>query len=413
MKDNQTEPKRVFQTAAWMWGVFLVLLYLIDLIIYKGNPGKPVTIYYLVNFIPAIIFFSLTFVKVQRKIDSTLVIVKILVISLAPMLTNSLFDLKMPQAPLSNVEGMILRQLPILLIALVLVAWHFNFVVLVAYVLIMGTLDVLISSSTFRLSDPRLIVFLYTILIRTVSFLVVGIFINQLVSLLRSQQDSLKTANANIRHYASTLETLTISRERNRISRELHDTVIHSLSGLAVQLETTKAYLDIDIQTARNLLDQALDSIRFGLTETRRALRALRASPLEDLGLLEAIRQASKSAAQRANLILTLDLPERLPNLPPDVEQCIFRITQEAIENIVHHANAKYFAIMIQLKDTELLLQIRDDGMGFRTNTCTPAGHFGISGMKERAALAGGTLSIESELTAGTTVSFRTKGIEK
>jgi len=101
----------------------------------------------------------------------------ILIISLVPVLINPLFDLKMPQAPLSNVEGMVLRQVPVLLISLVLAAWHYNIWILVVYVLAIGVLEVLLSSSSYQLTDPRLIVFLYTVLIRTVSFLVVGVLL--------------------------------------------------------------------------------------------------------------------------------------------------------------------------------------------------------------------------------------------
>jgi signal transduction histidine kinase len=411
MESAPSESKRVFQTAAWMWVVYLALQFFIDLAIYKGNPGIPVLTYYLANFIPAVIFLAVSLTNLLEKGSGIMVIVMILVISLVPVLMNPLFDLKMPQAPLSNVEGMVLRQLPVLLIALVLVAWHYNIWVLAVYVLVVGMLEVFFSSSYYRMVDPRLVVFLYTVLIRTVSFLVVGVFINQLVSRLRAQRESLKEANERISHYASTLENLTISRERNRMSRELHDTVVHTLSGLALQLETAKAYLDVNPPTAKGLIDQSLEATRSGLQETRRAIKALRASPIDDLGLMDALRRLAQTAAQRANLMLQIELPEDNVFFSPDVEQCVFRIAQEAVENVVHHANGKNLLVQFIISNSDLELLIKDDGIGFHPQAnLTPAGHFGLVGMKERAQLVGGDLTITSHPNSGTAIQLIIKG---
>lgn len=411
MKQEQLDSKRVFQTAAWMWVVYLALQFFIDLTIYKGSPGAPVLAYYLVNFIPAIIFLAVSLTNLIKKEIGLIVTVMILIISLVPVLINPLFDLKMPQAPLSNVEGMVLRQVPVLLIALVLAAWHYNIWILMVYVLAIGVLEVLFSSSSYQLTDPRLIVFLYSVLIRTVSFLVVGVFVNQLVSRLRYQHESLKVANERISHYASTLETLTISRERNRMSRELHDTVVHTLSGLAVHLETAKAYLEINPATAKGLIDQSLEATRSGLQETRRAIKALRASPIDDLGLVDALRQLAKTATQRANLALRIEFPEENLILSPDIEQCVFRIAQEALENVVHHANAKNLHVYLGASTHNLELLVEDDGIGFtHQENLTPAGHFGLVGMKERAKLVGGILTITSYSNRGTVVQLTIKG---
>jgi len=406
-----SEPNRVFQTAACMWVVYLVLQFLLDLAIYNGKPGASVFTYYLVNLIPAVMFLVISFTNLIKKETGIIVVVMILIISLVPVIMNPLFDLKMPQAPLSNVEGMVLRQVPVLLIALVLAAWHYNIWILMIYVLAIGVLEVLFSSTSYQLTDPRLIVFLYTVLIRTVSFLVVGVFINQLVSRLRNQQESLKVANERISHYASTLENLTISRERNRMSRELHDTVVHTLSGLAVQLETAKAYLEVNPVTVKGLIDQSLEATRSGLQETRRAIKALRASPIDDLGLMDALRQLAQTASQRANLMLRIEFPEENIIFSPDVEQCVFRIAQEAIENVVHHANAKNLLVQFKISNNDLELVIKDDGIGFRpqANLTTP-GHFGLIGMKERAQLVGGDLTITSHPNNGTSIQLIIKG---
>jgi signal transduction histidine kinase len=205
-------------------------------------------------------------------------------------------------------------------------------------------------------------------------------------------------------HYASTLENLTVSRERNRMSRELHDTVVHNLSGLIVQLETTEAYWDVESETAKEYLDSALKVTRTGLQETRRAIKDLRATPLEDLGLVGAMKDLLSNAGQRSNLAIDCVLPDDNLYLPPDAEQAIYRITQEAVENVIHHANARHLIIQMRVVGKDLTLLIQDDGIGFDAEQNVPAGHFGLSGMRERARMVGGMLTVISQPQKGTKI---------
>jgi signal transduction histidine kinase len=241
-------------------------------------------------------------------------------------------------------------------------------------------------------------------LVRSVSFLVVGYFISQLMQQIRFQQDELAQKNAHLTDYADTLERLTISRERNRVARELHDTLAHTMSGLSVQLETTKTYLGINPEVAGTLLEKALVITREGLDEIRRALKALRARPLDDLGFIQAVRQLCESAAERGNLEMDLVLPEQV-ELPPGVEQNIYRIAQEAIENVVQHANAKHLWVRLLINQGNLSLTIRDDGLGLTPTEASD--HFGLSGMRERAQLLGAGLTVESHLGQGTTIQLK------
>jgi signal transduction histidine kinase len=223
------------------------------------------------------------------------------------------------------------------------------------------------------------------------------------VTQLRQQRESLREANANLSHYASTLEQLTVSRERNRLARELHDTLAHSLTAISVSLETAKAYFDIDANKTRELIERSLESTRLGVDETRRALKALRSSSLADMGLNLAIQRASESAAARFHLNLMLDLKNPMPSLSPDVEQTIYRIAQECIENITNHSCAKNFSVQLD-SNGHTTLAIQDDGIGFDLDAEKSTGHFGLIGMHERAELVGGKLKIESEKGKGTKV---------
>jgi signal transduction histidine kinase len=393
-----------------VWLLYLTLQLLIDTVIYFGRPIWPLFEYYLVNFIPALIFLGLSFTAWVRNQSRSAMVVMILLISLVPVVLPAMFNLRLPEAPLANVEGMVMRQLPILLIGVVLVAWRYSIDVLLGYLGVVYLLELGIVIFSHSLIRNQMHAYLFTTLIRTVSFFLMGAFINQLVSVMHTQQQSLAAANRKLANYTTALEELTISRERNRVSRELHDTVVHSLSGLSVQLETIKAYLGRDKEIANTLVDQALASTRSGLSETRRALKELRASPLEDLGLIEAVRTMAYAAAQRGSLELDLNLPDQEMCLAPNIEQSIYRIIQEAVENVVHHANANKLTIRLRVLEKDLEVLVQDDGIGFDATQTKVEGHYGLSGMRERAQVAGGQLDLNSQPNNGTSITVTFKG---
>jgi signal transduction histidine kinase len=241
-------------------------------------------------------------------------------------------------------------------------------------------------------------------LIQSVVFLAVGFTISFLMGRLRKQQDSLESANVRLTHYSSTLEQLATTRERSRLARELHDTLAHTLSGLAVQLETVKAYWDVDREMSRLSLEKSIATAHSGLEETRRALKALRATSLDDMGLAKAVETMVTTAASRGNLKLDLSIAEAIPGLSPDVEQSVYRIAQEAITNVVNHADAKHLVVRMDFAGGKLLMSIIDDGKGFDVEKAHRSSQFGLTGMKERAQIIGGDFSIKSEPGKGTTV---------
>jgi signal transduction histidine kinase len=287
---------------------------------------------------------------------------------------------------------------------LVLTAWQYRWKHVVFFTLAMAGLNVGLHGWFYRPGGAPFLPPLTAFAIETVSFLLVGYFISTLMNRLRAQNVALEQANAQLVHYSSTLEHLTISRERNRLARDLHDTLAHTLSALSVQLETVKAYFDVDSGVTKELIEESLRATRSGLTETRRALKSLRASPLDDLGLLLALRRMSEESADRAKMKLHLSLPDQIEPLSPDVEQGIYRVAQEAVANVVHHANARNLTLHLAIRDGRISLIIGDDGLGFDVEQGRAAGRFGLTGMHERAQLAGGELTIESRPGQGTTM---------
>ncbi len=152
------------------------------------------------------------------------------------------------------------------------------------------------------------------------------------------------------------------------------------------------------------MLDDSLAITRTGLGETRRALRALRAQPLEDLGLSLALRNLATSIAARAELVLDLELAPDVDGLPPETEQNLYRIVQEGLQNIARHADARRVALRLLRGDQGLLLTLEDDGRGFAPDEAPAELSYGLRGMRERAEEIGARLSVESRPGAGTVV---------
>lgn len=404
MKRNTIDLDNLTHTAAWVWLAYLLALGCMDWFIFVADPQSVIGQYYLVNGTIAMLFLGCAYWPwLRKKLRGLYVPLMLFIMAGLPILANRLWIPQLPPGPLTNIEGLALRLLPISFIGLVMVAWQYPWSGVVLYAAGTAVLDIVLiqlKPPSMGPVDPLI----FVLLVRSISFLVVGYFLSRLVSRLNAQQAALKLANARLVHHASTIEQLTTSRERNRMARELHDTLAHTLSGLSVQLETAQAYWEVEPETARTLLARSLSATRSGLDETRRALQALRASPLDDLGLLLALRKLAGSAAQRGQFDLALSLPVQIPSLPPDVEQCIYRIAQEAIENAVHHANANTLAVQLTLSEAKISLSIVDDGLGFEVEKVKENGHYGLAGMRERAQVAGGDLTISSQPDQGTRI---------
>jgi signal transduction histidine kinase len=258
---------------------------------------------------------------------------------------------------------------------------------------------VLISSSLFILLPIQLIL-----------YLIVGLIVVRVMKTQREQWRQLAEANVRLAQHALTVEQLTISRERNRMARELHDVLAHTLSGVAVELEGLRATMKHDSEQATALLDHSLRAIREGLSETRRALQELRAKPLEDLGLGLAIQTLAESFAGQAGFQLELDIDHNLGDYPAEVQQSIYRIAQEALVNVADHAQAQKVHVQLKRDGDQMQLFIHDDGCGFDPDRSEHENHFGLLGMRERAEMIGGRLSVKSEIGKGTQVSFRWRG---
>src|SRR5262249_51138191 len=162
---------------------------------------------------------------------------------------------------------------------------------------------------------------------------------------------------------------------------------------------------------ARTTLTRALETTRASLTDARRAIAALRAAPVEDLGLARAVQELAESAAGRAGLALDARIPGRVRGLGHEVEHAAYRIAAEAVANVVKHAAARRLGVSFEEEGPQLTLAITDDGRGFDLEA-VPADRFGIQGMRERARAVGGTLHLASAPGAGTSVRLTLESVD-
>ena len=359
----------------------------------------------------------LSWPKLQRWLGRWYLPIGIFVATAGPMLTQHWMRTSTGAIDLRDVIST-WQQLPFLLIPLVMVAWQYKFGVVLLYCVGSGLFDLFLMrlmipfGSAWLISVPesmRGIVLLGiggVIVNRVIIFIVVGFMITRLMKTQREQRTTLLQSNVKLTYYATTLEQLTTSRERNRLARELHDTLAHTLSALAVQLGAVDALWDDTPAEAHELFDRALATTRTGFTETRRALHDLRASPLEDLGIALALRSMAESVAVRNGLAIDIHVPEQVETFPPAVEQCIYRVAQEALENVSRHAVAHRVALRLEEADDHIVLTVSDDGQGFDPAMVDLEQRLGLRSMRERAEMIGGTLVVESNVGEGTTVSL-------
>jgi signal transduction histidine kinase len=292
----------------------------------------------------------------------------------------------------------------LLLVPLILTAWQYTFGWVLLFGLSTSLFEFMLISSAAGLSLIELRWSTVALVGRSLLTIFVGYIVSDLIDKQRLQRSELAGANRQLVRYASSMEQLATSQERNRLARELHDTLAHALSGLAVQLDAISAIWNEMPPRARAMVEHSLSITRIGLDETRRALQALRATPLDDMGLVLAVRDLAEGAAARASLRLSLDLAGQIGPIPPEVEQCYYRVAQEALENVTKHANATQVSVSLQQADGRLVLQVSDDGVGFSDESATASVQLGITGMKERAELIGAQLEIDSQADQGTSV---------
>jgi signal transduction histidine kinase len=193
--------------------------------------------------------------------------------------------------------------------------------------------------------------------------------------------------------------------ERARLARELHDSVSPALYGIDLAARTARQLLGHAPEQADQPIDYILQLAEGGLAEMRALLFEMRPEALSEEGLVAALTKQVTALHSRHGLATDAELgPE--PTASLEVKRTLFRIAQEALQNVTRHARASTVTVRLRTTPTDLVLAISDDGVGFDTNTSFP-GHLGLRSMRERTAEIGGVLDITSTPGEGTTVTAR------
>ena len=211
----------------------------------------------------------------------------------------------------------------------------------------------------------------------------------------------LEIANRQLSEYAARVEDLTIANERQRMARELHDTLSQGLAGLILQLDAADAHLNNNrSDKAQSIIANAMLQARATLADARQAIDNLRQTPLDDL---DAALRLEVSRFMKATGIPCVYHSDPTPPQPEPINETIIRAVAEALTNISKYAQAKNVELKVAVQGSSLLVTIRDDGQGFDA-LAIPAGHYGLLGIKERVRLVNGKFEIQSEVGKGTTL---------
>lgn len=195
--------------------------------------------------------------------------------------------------------------------------------------------------------------------------------------------------------------------ERNRLAREIHDTVAQGLTAISLQLETADALLESgqNLEQVGQVIKQAINLTRANLNEVRRSVLDLRAAPLEGKSMVEALKDLVQTYAEQWELPIEFDLSYAIHPLPIRLEIGLYRIVQEALTNIHRHAEASLVQGQLVTMPNMVRLVIEDNGKGFDVSqVVTNKGRYGLVGMNERVRLLGGYLKLHSSPKAGTQI---------
>ena len=244
-----------------------------------------------------------------------------------------------------------------------------------------------------------------TSLINGAGFFFFGAFGNALVRAEQARDESqrilaeLTAAHTRLQRYAEQAESLAVAEERNRMSREMHDTLGHRLTVSIVQLEGAGRLIAQDTQRAGQMIQTVREQLVEGLAELRSTLTALRNSDISSASLPKFLQTLAHDFTQATGLPVRLTLPDNLVGLSEAQRVTIYRAAQEALTNTQRHAAAHTVWLEVQQNTRAVTLCVEDDGMGMQADEFTPG--IGLRGMQERAQQLGGALTIDASPRGG------------
>lgn len=250
------------------------------------------------------------------------------------------------------------------------------------------------------LSDLPLGGFVVLLPVRLAVLYVFPMLTGAMADIWRREHQQLQQANRQLRGYAATIEHLATSRERVRLARAMHDTLAHSLSALTVQLEALDTLQETNPQAVQTQLTKIRQHARSGLNEARLAIQDLRSEPVEELGLPAAMEQMAAQFGPQNGVTVEWSLcGEPFPLLPVQANT-LYRIAEEALENVARHAAASQVEMQLDYEEG-VTVSVRDNGLGFDPQT-VEADRYGLVGIYEHAALIDGRVTVDTAPGKGT-----------
>jgi signal transduction histidine kinase len=257
------------------------------------------------------------------------------------------------------------------------------------------------AGATFSLTNPTIWVFIFTAL----GAVVLGVWITAIIGQSARRRQLIERLEATQAELAAAERRAGILEERQRLARDIHDTLAQGFTSIVMHLEAADQALPDDLDTLQKHLDRARGTARTSLEQARRVVHALRPHSLDQRSLPDAIERTAVRWQEETGIPLTTTTTGDPIPLHPDIEVTLLRATQEALANIRKHAQATAVQLTLSYIDDVVVLDIQDNGVAFAGAAASPlSGGYGLQAMRERAEQCGGSVTLESEPGEGTTV---------
>lgn len=286
---------------------------------------------------------------------------------------------------------MVFRHLPI------------RYAVIAAVLLMIATIIEQLSDAgdTFKLTDPVIWLFLLMALVSVI----LSFWISNIIEQSARRRQLIEQLEATREELAAAERREGILEERQRLAREIHDTLAQGFTSIVMHLEAAEGSLSGDPETLQNHIDRARSTARDSLDQARRVVQDLRPDLLEKGTLPDAIERTASRFKEETGIPVTATTTGNPTPLHPNFEVTLLRAAQEALNNIRKHAQATSVQLTLSYMNDLVILDVQDDGVGLnRAESSYLSGGFGLQAMRERVEACGGTLTLESDPGEGTTV---------
>lgn len=227
---------------------------------------------------------------------------------------------------------------------------------------------------------------------------------DRLIGELREAHAQLQEAHRQVQMAHGQEVELAALRERNRLAREMHDSLGHALVLIAIKIEAAQRLQPVDPERAAAEWEETKALVRSTMADLRSSLAGLRLPALEEQPFRQALIELGSDLQRNTGVTVAVEVPEASDMVDRPVQEALYRVAQEALANVARHARAQHATVLLELRGSTALLEVGDDGIGLASAARPLDGHYGITGMRERVEALGGTFTIGPRQGGGTLV---------